>query len=193
MVGDGWDGVALNETVLSREQRRSPKPWRPDRRDRANHFYQFQVARHFAPSIGCRRRQRIRSRDAAFYLVLALRRRRCLAHIEFENAPNNDKFPRSVAVLRAHEAERLIAVDEKPAADTARILNDPVAAAIAPNSKPTRLAWRLRIWRLRARRRFCFFSLWHQSPQQLKSQFFFTRSCYFHSGDRSSSIFEASR
>jgi hypothetical protein len=122
---------------------------RPDRRDRANNFDQFQVARHFAPSIGRRLRQPIRSRDPAFRTGQPrLRRRRCLAHVEFENTPDHDKSPRAVAVLRAHEAERPVAVDEKSAADTARILNDPVSMGVAPNSKPRRLAWCLQAWRL---------------------------------------------
>jgi hypothetical protein len=89
--------------------------------------------------------------------VARLRCRRCFAHVEFENAANHDKFLRVVAVLGAHEAERLLAIDEKSATDTARVLHDPVPMTVAPNPKPRRLtwslawhlAWRLRVWRLR--------------------------------------------
>jgi len=60
---------------------------------------------------------------------------RCLAHIEFENTPDHDKIPRAVAILGAYKAKRLSAIDEKPAADPAWILDDPVPLTVTAYPK----------------------------------------------------------
>jgi len=72
----------------------------------------------------------IRSRDPAFRfrsILPRLRRRRCSAHVEFENAADHDETLGAVAVLGPHEAKRLVAIDEKPAADAAWIFDNPVS------------------------------------------------------------------
>jgi hypothetical protein len=84
----------------------------------------------------------IRSRDPAFrfrFILTRPRRCRCSANVEFENASNHDKILRAVAVLGPHEAKRLVAIDEKPAADAAWILDNPVSMTVAPDPKPWRL------------------------------------------------------
>lgn len=65
-----------------------------------------------------------------------LRRRRCSAHVEFEDAPDHDKILRAIAVLGTHEAKRLVAIDEKAAADATGILNNPVSVIVSPDPEP---------------------------------------------------------
>jgi len=79
----------------------------------------------------------IRSRHSAFGRALPrLRRRRCSAHVEFEDAPDHDKILRAIAILGTHEAKRLVAIDEKAAADAAGILNNPVSVIVSPDPEP---------------------------------------------------------
>jgi hypothetical protein len=51
-------------------------------------------------------------------------------HIEFENARNQDDGLRPIAILKHRKPERRDAIDEKSAAQTALVLNDPVSTAV---------------------------------------------------------------
>jgi hypothetical protein len=43
---------------------------------------------------------------------------------------------RAIAVLGTHEAKRLVAIDEKAAADATGILNNPVSVIVSPDPEP---------------------------------------------------------
>ena len=137
-----------------------------------------------------------RSRDAASRLTLVLRRHRYFAHIKFENAPDHDKFPRAVAVLRAHEAERLIAVDEKSAADTARrneSLERPSFHGCRAQLETTALGLVLADLAFASSTEVLLLLVVALESPAVEISIFLHAFVSLHSGDRSSSIFEAIR
>src|SRR5215475_5528575 len=64
---------------------------------------------------------------------------RVRAHVEFEHPGNHDDRLWSAAVLEQGEFERLLAVDEEPAAQALLILDHPVAVAVAADEEQRRL------------------------------------------------------
>jgi hypothetical protein len=73
--------------------------------------------------------------------MLGRRLMRCArftTHIELENTGNHDHGLRLIAVLKHRQPERLGTIDKEPAAEAARVLNNPVPPAILADQKQRR-------------------------------------------------------
>jgi hypothetical protein len=60
---------------------------------------------------------------------------RFATHIELQNTGNHDHGLRLIAVLKHRKPKRLGTIDEDPAAEAARILNNPVPPAVLADQK----------------------------------------------------------
>jgi hypothetical protein len=76
-------------------------------------------------------------------------RRDFAVQIEFQNAGNHDDRLRSIAIFKHREVEGLLAIDEKSAARTFFVDDDPVTPAIFADSETRRIRAGMRRGRFR--------------------------------------------
>jgi hypothetical protein len=69
---------------------------------------------------------------------------RPIIYIQLEDSWDNDDGLRTVAILEHGEFEGFSSVDEDPAAEPFLILHDPMAVAVLPDAKQTRMRRGLR-------------------------------------------------